>query len=214
MTTIACAVGEDPKKPGYDLLGSGLDARGHFIHEVMAADDLLTAAEIGARAKVLAAERGADFTGRTFDPDVTGNHLRQYLRDKMGYAEQLPDKRWRLTKLARERIGSAQGGDTQKATSAAPAPAAPEVRTVDSKSRLLLPKEFANATVAVERVSENEIRIRKAVVVPADELPLIEDQLKPLSDRDRDLFLNLLDNPPEPTPALLKALKAHGKRHG
>jgi hypothetical protein len=93
-------------------------------------------------------------------------------------------------------------------------PAAPEVRTVDAKSRLLLPKEFANATVTVERVGENEIRIRKAVVVPVDEFPFIEDQLKPLSDRDRDLFLHLLENPPEPTPALVKALNQHKKRHG
>ncbi len=89
-----------------------------------------------------------------------------------------------------------------------------QVRTVDSKSRLLLPKEFANATVTIDRVSQTEIRIRKAVVIPADELPLVEDQLKPLSDRDRDLFIDLLDNPPEPTPALQKALKLHKKRHG
>ena len=85
---------------------------------------------------------------------------------------------------------------------------------MDSKSRLLLPKEFANATVTIERVSETEVRIRKAVVVAEDELPLMEDHLRPLSDRDRDLFLNLLDNPPEPTPAFLAAVKKHKKRHG
>jgi uncharacterized protein DUF1778 len=94
------------------------------------------------------------------------------------------------------------------------APRTSETRTVDAKSRLLLPKEFANATVTVERVGENEIRIRKAVVVPVDEFPLIEGHLKPLSDRDRDLFLQLLENPPEPTPALRKALQLHKKRHG
>lgn len=89
-----------------------------------------------------------------------------------------------------------------------------DIRTVDAKCRLLLPKEFANATVTIERIGENEIRIRKAVVVPIDEFPLIEDQLKPLSDRDRDLFLSLLDNPPEPTPSFLKAAKEYRKRHG
>lgn len=116
---------------------------------------------------------------------------------------QLRDGILRLTDKGREHIGAAKVE-----------PSMVEVRTVDTKSRLLLPKEFASATVTLERVSENEIRIRKAVVVPADELPLIEDQLKPLSDRDRDLFLSLLDNPPEPTPGLVKALKLHKKRHG
>jgi hypothetical protein len=29
-----------------------------------------------------------------------------------------------------------------------------------------------------------------------------EEGMAPLSDRDRDFFLSLLDNPPEPTPAL------------
>ena len=75
----------------------------------------------------------------------------------------------------------------------------PDIRAVDSKSRLLLPKDFANEMVTVERVGENEVRIRKAVVVPVDEFPFIEDHLKPLSDRDRDLFIRLLENPPEPT---------------
>jgi hypothetical protein len=107
-------------------------------------------------------------------------------------------------------MGAAKRQPVAKATVPNPA----EIRTVDAKSRLLLPKEFANATVIVERIGENEIRIRKAVVVPVDEFPLIEDQLKPLSDRDRDLFLSLLDNPPEPTPSFLKAAKEYRKRHG
>ncbi len=89
-----------------------------------------------------------------------------------------------------------------------------EVRTVDSKGRLLLPKEFANATVTVERLSDTEIRIRKAVVIAEDELPLMEDHLKPLSDRDRDFFLNLLDNPPEPNRAMLAATALYEKKYG
>lgn len=91
---------------------------------------------------------------------------------------------------------------------------AAEVRTVDAKSRVLVPKEFANATVTVERVSENEIRIRKVVIIPIDELASLEDRVQPLSDRDRDLFLDLLDNPPEATSALKKALEMDRGRHG
>ena len=90
----------------------------------------------------------------------------------------------------------------------------PEVRTVDSKCRLLLPKDYANATVTIELVGVGEIRIRKAVVVPEADLPLLEDGLKPLSKRDRDLFLGLLDNPPEPTPAFRAAATKYKKRHG
>ncbi len=38
--------------------------------------------------------------------------------------------------------------------------------------------------------------------------------LQPLSDRDRDLFLDLLVNPPEPNAAFRKAAEAYKKRHG
>jgi hypothetical protein len=50
--------------------------------------------------------------------------------------------------------------------------------------------------------------------VEADVVAQTEDELQPLSDRDRDLFLNLLDNPPEPNDAFLKAAAAYRKRHG
>lgn len=92
--------------------------------------------------------------------------------------------------------------------------AAPELRTVDDKGRLLLPREFVNATVTLERVSDTEVRVRKAVVIAEDELPLLEDALKPLSDRDRDLFLGLLDNPPAPNDALKSAARAYNEAHG
>jgi hypothetical protein len=85
---------------------------------------------------------------------------------------------------------------------------------VDAKGRLLLPREFANATVTIQVMSDTELRIQKAVVVPQAALPLMEDALQPLSDRDRDLFLDLLENPPEPTPAFRKAAEAYKKRHG
>jgi hypothetical protein len=79
---------------------------------------------------------------------------------------------------------------------------------------MTLPKQFANSTVTMEIVSENEVRIRRAVVVPVADLPLIEQSLAPLSDRDRDLFLEMLDNPPKPNAAFRAAAKRYKKRHG
>ncbi len=87
-----------------------------------------------------------------------------------------------------------------------------ETRTIDAKARLVLPKSFANATVIVEQVSDTEIRVRRAKVVPEDELPFREDSTPPLTDRDRDRFLDLLANPPAPTPALEKAATRHKAR--
>lgn len=93
-----------------------------------------------------------------------------------------------------------------------------ETRTIDSKGRLVLPREFANSTVIIERVSDTEVRVRRARVVPEDELGLPEKSASRLSDRDRDLFLELLAKPPKPNSALKKAAaryKAQGKgRHG
>jgi hypothetical protein len=89
-----------------------------------------------------------------------------------------------------------------------------ETRNTDVKGRVTLPKSFANATVIVEQVSETELRIRKAVVVPEDEMRFYEESTSPLSDRDRDLFLDLLDNPPGPNEALTRAAAKHRKRHG
>ena len=83
------------------------------------------------------------------------------------------------------------------------------VRTTDSKASLSLPRGFADVTVLIERISESEIRIRKAKVVPEDEVEFhfAEESLKPLSDRDRDLFLNSLDSPPAPPGALIRSLQ-------
>ncbi len=78
-------------------------------------------------------------------------------------------------------------------------------RTTDSKARVSLPKAFANATVIIEQVSDTELRIRKAQVIPEDEVLFSEETRAPLSDRDRDLFLALLDKPPEPNEALRRA---------
>jgi hypothetical protein len=78
--------------------------------------------------------------------------------------------------------------------------------TTDEKARINLPKNFANSTVLVEQISDTELRIRKARVIAEDELPFVEETMAPLSDRDRDVFLALLDNPPPPNDALRQLL--------
>jgi hypothetical protein len=211
-TTRVSVVPEDPANPGSDVLRGEIGTRTHFIHNALAAaDEPLTVAEIGRRAERLARKAGYQCKATTFASQTTRSHLVS-MRDKpgRGYVEQAEDGRWQLTERARQRI---ENPDHVEPAPVQATQTAPEVRAVDAKSRVLLPAEFAGATVTIERVGDNEIRIRKAIVVPADEFPLIENQLKPLSDRDRDLFLSLLDNPPEPTPALVKALKQHQKRH-
>ena len=89
-----------------------------------------------------------------------------------------------------------------------------ELRTTDAKARVSLPKSFANATVIVEEISDTEIRIRKAKIIPEDEVVFAEECRTPLSDRDRDLFLKLLENPPEPNEALRKVAAKYKARHG
>ncbi len=78
----------------------------------------------------------------------------------------------------------------------------------------MLPKSFANATVIVEHVSETEIRVRRARVIAEDDLPFTEDIGVPLSDRDRDRFLEILANPPAPNRALKSAAIRHKVRRG
>lgn len=86
-------------------------------------------------------------------------------------------------------------------------------RTTDSKARVSLPPSFANATVILEVVSDTEVRIRKAQVIPEDEVRFAEEFVSPLSDRDRDLFLALLDSPP-PANAALKKVLGQSQRRG
>jgi hypothetical protein len=88
-----------------------------------------------------------------------------------------------------------------------------ETRTTDQKARVSLPKTFANSTVIIEQVSETEVRIRKAKVLPEDEIRFYEESVRPLSDRDRDIFLLLLDNPPRPNKAFQRAAAKYKKRH-
>lgn len=89
-----------------------------------------------------------------------------------------------------------------------------ETRSTDSKGRICLPKAFANATVIIDQVSDTEVRIRKAVVIPEDEVRFYEETASPLTDRDRDRFLDLLDNPPAANAALKRAIEKHAKPRG
>jgi hypothetical protein len=88
----------------------------------------------------------------------------------------------------------------------------PETRTTDSKGRVCLPKAFANATVIIEQVSETELRVRRARVMPEDEFRFAEESPVVLSDRDRERFLEALDQPPKPNTALRRAAKKHHGR--
>jgi hypothetical protein len=87
-------------------------------------------------------------------------------------------------------------------------------RTTDAKSRLTLPKSFANSTIIIEQVSENEILIRRAPVLLADEIPFREETTLVLTNRDRDRFLADLESPPKPNSALRKAATRLAKNHG
>jgi hypothetical protein len=89
---------------------------------------------------------------------------------------------------------------------------APLTRTTDRKARVSLPQSFANSTVLIEQISDTELRIRKAQVIPEDELRFTEESSRPLSDRDRDLFLALLENPPPANEALKEAIREYKDR--
>ncbi len=89
-----------------------------------------------------------------------------------------------------------------------------ETRTTDAKARITLPRAFANATVIIDQVSDTEVRIRKAVVIPAEDIRFYEEKASPLSDRDGERFLDLLENPPAPSGALVRAALKHKKRRG
>ena len=89
-----------------------------------------------------------------------------------------------------------------------------ETRSTDAKGRICLPKAFANATVIIDQVSDTELRIRKAVVIPQNEIRFEEETAVPLSDRDRDRFIKLLDHPPKANAALRRAAARNPRRHG
>lgn len=89
-----------------------------------------------------------------------------------------------------------------------------DTRSTDAKGRISLPKAFANATVIIEQVSETELRIRKARVVPEDEIRFAEEAPIVLSDRDRRQFLQALDEPPKPNAPLRRLMTGTVKKRG
>jgi Protein of unknown function (DUF1778) len=88
------------------------------------------------------------------------------------------------------------------------------IRIADSKGRVCLPG-FANSPVVIEAVSENEYRVRKARVIPEDEFRFPEEDMPlVLSERDAEIFLEALENPPKPNAAARRAAKRFMKKYG
>jgi uncharacterized protein (DUF1778 family) len=89
-----------------------------------------------------------------------------------------------------------------------------ETRSTDAKGRFSLPKAFANATVIIEQLNENELRIRKARVIPEDEIRFSEEAMLVLTGRERARFLQALDHPPTPNAALRRLMAGKAKKRG
>jgi hypothetical protein len=88
------------------------------------------------------------------------------------------------------------------------------IRIADSKGRITLPG-FANATIILESLGPNEYRIRRAEVIPADELHFTEEDMPlRLSERDARQVLETLEKPPRPNAAARRAAKRFRKKYG
>jgi hypothetical protein len=88
------------------------------------------------------------------------------------------------------------------------------IRVVDNKGRVSLPG-FANATVIIEAISDTEYRVRKARVIPEEELRFSEEEMPiRLSERDAKSFLEALENPPKPNAAMRRAVKRFKANYG
>jgi hypothetical protein len=88
------------------------------------------------------------------------------------------------------------------------------VRKADKKGRVALPG-FANATVIIETVNESEYRVRKARVIPEEDLQFPEDEVPiVLTEREGRQILEMIENPPKPNAALKRAFKRYRKNHG
>jgi hypothetical protein len=79
-----------------------------------------------------------------------------------------------------------------------------KTRSTDAKGRISLPKAFANATVIIEQLNENELRIRKARVIPVDEIRFSEEVQVVLSDHE--WLVQTLDAPPMRNAAVSRAV--------
>lgn len=77
----------------------------------------------------------------------------------------------------------------------------------DHEARVSLPLSFADSTVLIEQISDMEVRIRKIQATSEEAIRFTEESRSPLSDRDRDLFLALLDNPPPASETLKRAVR-------
>lgn len=77
----------------------------------------------------------------------------------------------------------------------------------DAEGRIILPEGFANTTLIVERLGDSEVRIRKPDAETGEDVRFREEQPLTLSDRDRDALLALIDEPPAPNEALIRAFR-------
>jgi len=68
--------------------------------------------------------------------------------------------------------------------------------------------------LAKVELSDVEVRIRRTDAIPEVETEFTEERMTVLSDRDRDRFLELLENPPAPHAALRKALAERRPQQG
>jgi len=89
-----------------------------------------------------------------------------------------------------------------------------ETQIVDATARVVLPPRFAEARVELEEISETEVRIRKTGGSRGAQADFPEEKITMLSDRDRDLFLELLASPPTPNEALRKLFAEQRKQDG
>lgn len=89
-----------------------------------------------------------------------------------------------------------------------------ETQLANAKGRISLPKAFANATVIIEQVNDNELRIRRARVIPEVEIRFADQSPIVLSNRDRQQFLQALDHPPKPNAVLRRLMAEKAKMRG
>ena len=85
-------------------------------------------------------------------------------------------------------------------------------RTTDEKARVSLPKRFAETKVLIEEVSDSELRIRIAGVstkASGGNIGFVEETERQLSPAATKRLIELLENPPPPTPALKRAIKEY-----
>ena len=81
------------------------------------------------------------------------------------------------------------------------------IRIADAKGRVSLPG-FAHATVIVDMVSDNEYRIRKARIIPEEELRFSEEEFPiKLSERDAKDLVRAIENPPRPNAVARRAAR-------